>query len=105
MAGRGVEPTLERPVGSGAWEKRRERAGGGATRRASAMKPRGEATRGGTSESSTTSGSFPLEERRGVDQSTSSSSSEIEEGMLKQGPSGDLDVPAPGEGVKGVAAG
>jgi len=42
---------------------------------------------------------------RGVDQNTSSSSSEIEEGMLKQRPSGDLDGPAPGEGVKGVAAG
>ena len=63
------------------------------------MKPRGGTTRGEARLSSTTSGSLPLAEERGGDQNTSSSSSEIKEGMLKQIPSGDLEVPAPGEGV------
>ena len=69
------------------------------------MKPREGTTRGEARSSSTTSGSLPLAEERGGDQSTSSSSSEIDEGMLKQIPSGDLEVPAPGGGVKEAAVG
>ena len=52
-----------------------------------------------------TIGSFPFLETRGVDQSTGSSSSESDDGMLKHIPSGDLEVPAPEEWVKGGAAG
>ena len=54
-----------------------------------------------------TIGSFPFPETRGVDQSTASSSSslESEDEMLKHIPSGDLEVPAPEEGVKDGAAG
>ena len=46
-----------------------------------------------------------MEDARGVDQRTYSSSSETDDGMLKQIPSGDRDVPATGEGVKGAASG
>ena len=54
---------------------------------------------------SATMGSFPFREACGGDHDTGSSSSESEDGMLKQSPSGDLEVPAAVEGVKGVAEG
>jgi len=50
-------------------------------------------------------GSFPFREACGGDHDTGSSLSESEDGMLKWSPSGDLEVPAAVEGVKGVAEG
>ena len=70
------------------------------------MNPRGgAASRPEGGGASSTTAHLPLEEGRGVEHKTASSSSEFNDEMLKQIPSGDREVPAPGEGVDGVASG